>query len=69
MQTFDCNGWVHVTVDERSRSVIYVKITHMDDHVPYCTIDIPDDVRLMVENGIHRTPSQVSYLIDLKCYS
>jgi hypothetical protein len=43
MDVFHCHGWLHVTVNDWE-SVAFVKISHRDDHVPYWSIDVPQDV-------------------------
>lgn len=64
METFECQGWVHVTVAE-NQSRLHVKVSHVEDHVPYTYIDIPDDVRRRVESNVHMTVSQVRTFMRL----
>ncbi|EJD33290.1 hypothetical protein AURDEDRAFT_77094, partial [Auricularia subglabra TFB-10046 SS5] len=59
LDTFDCRGWLHITVSDTIGTVL-VKLTHCEDHVHYECIDIPQDVRQLVENCGDQTVSQVS---------
>ena len=52
MDTFDCHGWLFITVTEGS-DIVNVKFQHKDDHVPYWNIDVPMDV----QNLVHNNPS------------
>jgi len=45
MDTFDCHGWLFITVIEGSDVVNDVKFQHKDDHIPYWNIDVPEDVQ------------------------
>ena len=38
METFDCSGWIHMTLSDLS-DVVFIKLMHCEDHVPYCPID------------------------------
>jgi hypothetical protein len=60
METFDCHGWIRVIVDNRLEDAL-VKISHLEDHIPYCVIDIPDDVKKVVSGSVNKTVSQVSW--------
>jgi len=44
MDAFECRGWLFVTVHD-GRSVVNIKIEHKEDHIPYCVISIPEDIR------------------------
>ncbi|KAF8584153.1 hypothetical protein K439DRAFT_1346793 [Ramaria rubella] len=33
MVMFDCNGWLHITVEDGNRHA-HVKVQHKDNHVP-----------------------------------
>ena len=62
MPTFDCGGWLHITLSENTtRSLI--KMDHHNNHMPYWEIDIPEDVKAMIINGKDKRPSQVRELI------
>ncbi|KAF8224842.1 hypothetical protein L208DRAFT_1425713 [Tricholoma matsutake] len=43
VDTFDCHGWLFITVTEGS-NIVNVKFQHKDDHVPYWNIDLWDEV-------------------------
>jgi hypothetical protein len=60
MDTFDCHGWLFITVVEGS-DVVNVKFQHKDDHIPYWNIDVPQDVQNLVQNNLSMTPTQVRY--------
>lgn len=65
MASFDCDGWIHITLDDNCIEA-HVRVIHRDDHTPYCVIDIPDHIRTHVLASINKTPSQAS---DLLCLS
>jgi len=47
MDTFQCGGWLHITVMDGGDDVL-VKLKHLDDHVPYWTIDVPEEIQSFV---------------------
>ena len=47
MDSFDCSGWIHITLSDLSDTA-FIKLTHCEDHVPYCPIDIPEDIEKYV---------------------
>ncbi|KAJ6551889.1 hypothetical protein B0H19DRAFT_1073515 [Mycena capillaripes] len=51
MDTFKCHGWLHITVGD-SNAIAFVKISRLDDHIPYWSIDVPTDVMEYVRNNI-----------------
>lgn len=59
MDTFDCEGWLHITITEES-NIALVKLKHQEDHVPYWDIDVPEDARNIVSKNPNLTMSQVS---------
>lgn len=61
METFDCSGWIHITLSDLS-DVTFIKLTHCENHVPYCPIDIPKDIKKYVRDNLKLTPTQVSNL-------
>jgi hypothetical protein len=65
MDTFDCHGWLFITVTEGS-DVVNVKFQHKDDHVPYWNIDVPQDVQDFIHNNLSMTPTQVRNKYALK---
>lgn len=58
MDTFKCNGWLHITIMEGENSAL-VKLKHEDQHVPYWSIDVPEDVQEYVRSNLNMTPTQV----------
>ncbi|KAJ7879327.1 hypothetical protein B0H13DRAFT_1630815 [Mycena leptocephala] len=58
MDAFHCHGWLHVTVNDWE-SVAFVKISHRDDHIPYWSIDVPQDVVEFVRQNPKLTPGQL----------
>ncbi|EJD54251.1 hypothetical protein AURDEDRAFT_156030 [Auricularia subglabra TFB-10046 SS5] len=58
LDTFDCHGWLHISVSDAS-DVVFVKLSHKKDHVHYSCIDIPPDVLDLVANGGDLTVSQL----------
>ncbi|KAI0753626.1 hypothetical protein C8Q74DRAFT_1211024 [Fomes fomentarius] len=58
MDSFDCDGWLSITVPETSETVT-VKVKHCMAHVDYCPIDLPANVIELVINCGDKTPSQV----------
>lgn len=62
MDVFNCNSWIHIILDDRCTAA-RIKIIHEEDHIPYCVIDVPEDVKAMVQGGKDKTPSQVCCII------
>ncbi|KAL0569697.1 hypothetical protein V5O48_012270 [Marasmius crinis-equi] len=58
MDSFDCNGWIHVTIFEGSDEA-FITVTHEEDHVHYWRVDIPDDVRSYIEANLALKPNQL----------
>ena len=59
MDTFNCSGWIHIMLSDHS-DVAFIKLTHCEEHVPYCPIDIPEDIEKYVQDNLKFTPMQVS---------
>lgn len=52
MATFDCNGWLKITMEEIDTiTVAKIEISHADNHIPYLPIDVPQDVLDMIKDG------------------
>ncbi|KAG6907485.1 hypothetical protein DXG01_008775 [Tephrocybe rancida] len=49
MERFDCDGWLHITVDTDDLTTICICIAHYKCHTPYTSISIPDDVKKLIE--------------------
>ncbi|KAJ7266208.1 hypothetical protein C8J57DRAFT_1068963 [Mycena rebaudengoi] len=57
MDSFECKGWLHITMDH----IAYVDISHMDDHVTYSKIDVPPEIIDFVHKNSKLTPTQVRH--------
>ncbi|KAG6818800.1 hypothetical protein H0H93_001521 [Arthromyces matolae] len=44
MDGFQCSGWLHITVIDEEE-IAFVRLKHLDKHVHYCCIDVPEEVR------------------------
>ncbi|KAF9024172.1 hypothetical protein BDZ89DRAFT_1188004 [Hymenopellis radicata] len=56
MDSFDCDGWLYIWASEDS-DCVFVRIRHKVQHVHYCCIDVPDDVRkYVIDNPQLRVP-------------
>ncbi|THU89116.1 hypothetical protein K435DRAFT_678583 [Dendrothele bispora CBS 962.96] len=51
MHTFSCAGWLHITLFEDSGDPAYVHFKHEEDHVPYTSIDVLEDVKTFVQDN------------------
>lgn len=58
MYSFNCHGWLAIGITDLS-TVARIKIEHFEDHIHYCTIDVPEDVKELVRASLDKTPSQV----------
>lgn len=58
MQTFDCSGWLHITVSDQS-DIASIKLDHHDAHIPYCPIEIPEDIVTYIHDNLKMMPAQV----------
>jgi len=56
METFDCSGWIHITLSDLS-NVTFIKLTHYQDHIPYCPINIPEAIEKYVQDNLKLTPT------------
>ena len=66
MQTFDCSGWLHITLSDLS-DITSIKLDHHDAHIPYCPIEIPEDVVTYIHDNVKLMPAQVC--LNFNCYS
>lgn len=63
MASFECGGHVVIQVDEQKFSQhVDVTINHNQNHVPYCSVSLPSDVKDLIENSLDKTPTQVQLL-------
>lgn len=58
MLSFDCEGWLHITVWDGS-DIVRIRLGHCLQHVPYWSIDVPDDIRQYVEQNFELRPTEV----------
>ena len=58
MDTFDCHGWLSITVSDSSDQAV-VTLVHRTSHIPYCSIDLPGDVSEIIQKNPDYTVSQV----------
>jgi hypothetical protein len=58
MATFECGGWLHITVDPMTSDAM-VKVRHEDDHVPYYSKDVPVKLKDYVVQNPSLRASQV----------
>jgi hypothetical protein len=63
MDTFECQGWLHITLSDLS-DIALIKLHHHEDHIPYCPIDIPLEVEEYVKENSQLTSTQVSPTIQ-----
>jgi hypothetical protein len=54
---FDCRGALKLVVEDDS-DIIQVRYRHEVDHEEYVCIDIPEEVRSIVKNGLEKTPAK-----------
>ena len=65
MDSFECNGWLKISFDQRSDQA-WIKLNHKDDHMAYRCVNIPESIRrLVVENSSKLTVSQVCGFLAL----
>lgn len=50
MDRFNCDGWLHVTTDQRDLTCIMIHITHHRCHVPYTDICLTPAIMELVES-------------------
>ncbi|KAF5343057.1 hypothetical protein D9758_011133 [Tetrapyrgos nigripes] len=56
MDTFDCQGWLHITVFEDSEQA-FIKFKHHKDHCDYPKTTVPDDIQHFVEDNFKMSTS------------
>jgi hypothetical protein len=57
-----CCGWLSIILSKAESNIALVSIQHHEDHVHYCTIDVPNNVKEMVKAGCDKTVSQVGLI-------
>jgi hypothetical protein len=60
MDAFACDGWLHITLFVGSTEV-FVKLKHKDDHAPYWSIEVPEDVKEYVKDNPKLKTAAVSH--------
>ena len=58
MCSFECDGWLHITIDDRTMDAAIV-IQHKDDHIPYFVIGLPEDVKKLISDRCKENVTQV----------
>ncbi|KIK50418.1 hypothetical protein GYMLUDRAFT_253020 [Collybiopsis luxurians FD-317 M1] len=56
MYTHDCKGWLNITVvdgDGPEAEVAFVSLKLIEDHEPYCNLEVPEDVKKFVLENAH----------------
>lgn len=61
MDTFECGGWLHITVWD-FLDVAQIKIDHHESHIPYWSIDVPQEVIDYVTENVELSLPTVSSL-------
>ncbi|KAJ7800075.1 hypothetical protein B0H14DRAFT_2245354, partial [Mycena olivaceomarginata] len=59
MDRFECDGWLHITVNDNNLQLATVRMTHHRCHTPYVDISIPQEVKQMVESMKHLPASKI----------
>ena len=65
MSGFDCEGWLQITFGSNSRHAD-IKIQHSDDHVPYCTISLPEEIKALIDERRSETMTQVRHAVNIQ---
>jgi hypothetical protein len=58
MDTFECAGWLHITLSEIDNTAL-VRLKHKDEHIPYWCIDVPPDVQNFIRANSKLSPTKV----------
>ncbi|KAJ7923296.1 hypothetical protein B0H13DRAFT_1517384, partial [Mycena leptocephala] len=61
MDCFECDGWLHITVNNNDLRIATVQMAHHRCHTPYVDISIPKEVKQTDESTKHLPTSKVSY--------
>ncbi|KAI0054907.1 hypothetical protein BV25DRAFT_1934416 [Artomyces pyxidatus] len=64
MDTFNCNGWLHITVSDTT-SEIFIKLRHEEAHTHYWPIDVPAEIVQYVRENAN-LPLQTIWLEILR---
>jgi hypothetical protein len=61
MDTFACQGWLTIGIEDiDANTYASIRIVHTLNHVPYEWVEVPTDVRDMIEADDSRTFEDVS---------
>lgn len=63
MVGFDCDGWLHIFLTAEARGVAHIKYKHVDDHVPYWLVGVPEDVKQFVKDNSKLPMSKVHFYL------
>ncbi|KAF8224827.1 hypothetical protein L208DRAFT_1181424, partial [Tricholoma matsutake] len=63
MDWYQCDGWLHVTVDESDLSTVCIHITHYRWHHPYTDISILDNIAEEIEKLKDLPAAKVSEIL------
>jgi hypothetical protein len=67
MDTFECHGWLHITIGDAS-DVALIKYNHEEDHILYCNVEVPPDIQAYIGENKNMTPTQVDVLTGTKIF-
>ena len=59
MDAFDCHGWLHITILD-GVSGIAIQVEHKEDHISYCAIAVPEDIKNMIIKRRKESITQIS---------
>lgn len=60
MDVFKCKGRLTVKLGGGGLGFADIVVSHNMEHVPYCSVSLPDDVRQLIEASVNGTMTQVS---------
>jgi hypothetical protein len=59
MDRFDCGGYLDITSNAANLDEITIRLYHTEQHVPYCDIYIPEDLRKEIDSRPNDKPSEI----------
>ena len=62
IDSFDCHGWLSLTVSDTSDTVT-ITLDHRMSHIAYCPIDLPEDIDTIIHKNSGFMPSQVWHFV------
>lgn len=66
MDFFNCEGWLYITI-HNSDNIALVKLRHREAHIPYWSIDVPEEIKKMVADNPLLNVTQVCATPLLYC--